>query len=193
MAQILAFAGSTRRASWNKKLLEFAVARARQAGGEVTLVDLADFEMPIYSGDLEADQGLPEAAVELHRLLLSHQGFLIASPEYNGSITPVLKNAIDWASRPVDGVGVSEVFGGKVASLVSASPGGLGGLRGLRHLREILTGIGTVVLPTDVAVGGIMKAFKDDESGELKDGRPAQMLDQAMERLVHATRALGAS
>ena len=99
MTKILAFAGSARKDSLNKKLLKIAAAGAQTAGADVTLVDLADFELPLFNQDLESEQGMPEKAGEFKRLMIAHDGFLIASPEYNSAFSPLLKNTIDWASR----------------------------------------------------------------------------------------------
>jgi chromate reductase, NAD(P)H dehydrogenase (quinone) len=150
--KILAFAGSTRADSFNKKLVRVAVEGARQAGAEVTLVDLRDYPMPLYDGDLETEAGMPESAARLKELMKAHDGFLIASPEYNSSITAVLKNTIDWVSRAAPGEEPLAAFDGKAAALMSASPGALGGLRGLVHVRSILGNIGVLVLPDQVAV-----------------------------------------
>jgi NAD(P)H-dependent FMN reductase len=120
--KILAFAGSTRIESFNKKLVKIAVEAARAAGAQVTYVDLRDIPMPLYDGDLETSQGLPENAKKFKAMVAGHDGLLISAPEYNSSITGVLKNTIDWASRPPD-----NPFSGKAASLMSASPGALGG------------------------------------------------------------------
>src|SRR5438552_18679945 len=103
MPRILAFAGSTRTQSFNKKLVKIVAAGARAAGAEVTMLDLRDIPLPLYDGDLEAAEGLPENAKKLKELMKSHAGFLISCPEYNSSISGVLKNAIDWASRPMPG------------------------------------------------------------------------------------------
>ncbi len=165
--KILAFAGSTREASFNKKLVRVAADGARDAGAEVTLVDLRDFPMPSYDGDLEASEGLPEPVQRLKALFLEHQGLLIASPEYNGGMSAVLKNTIDWVSRPAEGEGGLAAYKDKVAGLMSASPGRLGGLRGLTHVRQILGNIGVLVLPQQHALGAAGEAF--DERGELKD------------------------
>ena len=137
--KILAFAGSTRTDSLNKKLARAAAAIAGEAGAEVTFVDLRDLALPLYDGDLEEASGLPEGARKLKALLRASDGFLIASPEYNSSVTAVLKNALDWASRAeTDDEPPLAAFRGKAAALLSASPGALGGLRGLVHLRAIL-------------------------------------------------------
>ena len=121
--KILAFAGSLRRDSYNKKLVRVAAAGARGAGAEVTELDLRNLPLPIFDEDLEAADGLPPNARRLKDLMLAHDGFLISAPEYNSSITAVLKNAIDWASRPVVGEPPLACFVGKVASLIAASPG----------------------------------------------------------------------
>ncbi|MFL6716742.1 MAG: NADPH-dependent FMN reductase, partial [Burkholderiaceae bacterium] len=145
--KILAFAGSARKASLNKRLVRVAAEGARRAGADVTEIDLRDFPVPIYDGDLEAEQGLPPKARELRQLMMEHQGFLIASPEYNGSIPALLKNLIDWTSRAVDSQDGLAPYRNKVAVLMSASPGSYGGLRGLVHVRAILGNIGVIVLP----------------------------------------------
>jgi len=172
--KILAFAGSARRDSWNKKLVQVAVKGARDAGAEVTLLDLADFPMPLYDGDLEAEHGIPENAKALKELFLAHQGLLLSCPEYNSSITPLLKNTIDWVSRPVEGEGPLAAYQGKVCSLMSASPGALGGLRGLVHVRAILQNIGVIVLPKQMAISQANNAFADD--GSLNDSKQQETI-----------------
>jgi chromate reductase len=162
--RILAFAGSTRRESFNKKLVAIAAKGAADAGAEVTLIDLKDFPLPLFDQDLEAEQGMPENGRKLKQLFIGHDGLLIASPEYNSSITAVLKNAIDWVSRPAPGEPSLIAFNGKVATLLSASPGALGGLRGLVHVRSILTNIGVIVLPQQIAVGKAQEALRPDGS-----------------------------
>src|SRR4051794_2527289 len=149
---ILAFAGSARRDSFNKKLIRVAADAARAEGVPVTLIDLRDFPLPLMDQDLEAEQGLPAPAGQLQDLLLAHQGVLLSAPEYNSSVTPLLKNVIDWTSRPRPGVAALAGWTDKVAALVSASPGALGGLRGLVTLRSILGNIGVLVLPTQFAL-----------------------------------------
>lgn len=165
--KILAFAGSTRTDSFNKKLVKIAAAGAMEGGTDVTVIDLRDFVMPLYDGDLEQQQGLPSTAQKLKGLMLSHQGFLISAPEYNSSISGVLKNTIDWVSRPAAGEEPLACFKGKVAGIMSTSPGGLGGLRGLVHVRAILENIGVLVIPDQVAVGKAHEVFNAD--GTLKD------------------------
>lgn len=167
--RILAFAGSMRKDSFNKKLVRIAAAGARSVGAEVTLLDLRDLPLPLYDGDLEADEGLPPNAKKLKEAFLAHDGLLIASPENNSSISAVLKNVIDWVSRPMPSEGSLASFNGKVAALMSASPGALGGLRGLVHLRAILGNIKVLVIPDQVAVAKADEAF--DSNGSLKDAR----------------------
>ena len=128
------------------------VEALREAGAEATLADLREFPMPIYDGDLEAGEGLPPAARKLKELARRHDGFAIASPEYNGSFPALLKNALDWISRPEPGERPLEVFRGKVAAILSASPGPGGGRRGLRHLRELLQMMNVSVIPQELAM-----------------------------------------
>src|SRR6478672_201805 len=162
--RILAFAGSLRKDSFNKKLVAIAAQGAREAGAEVTLIDLKDFPLPLFDQDLEAEQGMPENGKKLKKLFIDHDGLLIASPEYNSSFPAVLKNAIDWVSRPAPGEPSLLAFRGKVATLMSASLGALGGLRGLVHVRSILGNIGVIVLPDQIAVAKAHEAFQSDGS-----------------------------
>jgi len=165
--RILAVAGSLREASLNKKLLAVARRGAEAAGAACTEVDLRALSLPPYDGDLEARIGLPDGARELRRLLGEHGGLLLASPEYNGSVPGVLKNAIDWATRSGEGSPDLSGFRGTVVALLAASPGPLGGVRGLIHLRTILSGIGCLVLPDQLTLRGAGDAF--DAEGELRD------------------------
>lgn len=190
MMKILAFAGSTRRDSLNKKLVGIAAARAREAGGEVTLIDLRDFQLPLYDGDLEETDGLPENATKLYELMKLHGALLLACPEYNSSISGVLKNAIDWVSRLRTGEPALAAFTGKVAALLSASPGAFGGLRGLSHVRSILQNIGVLVIPNQVSVPQANKAFA--ESGELVDDGISKKVSRLALELVDLTRKLSA-
>jgi chromate reductase, NAD(P)H dehydrogenase (quinone) len=167
--KILAFAGSTRVDSFNKKLVKIAAIGAMENNADVTIIDLRDFAMPLYDGDLEQQQGLPPNARKLKDLMLSHQGFLISSPEYNSSISGVLKNTIDWTSRQSEGEEPLACFKGKIAGLMSASPGGLGGLRGLVHVRAILENIGVLVIPDQIAISRAHETFNTD--GTLKDNK----------------------
>lgn len=190
--KILAFAGSTREASYNKLLVKIAAEGARAAGAEVTYLDLRDLPMPLFDEDLEAKEGIPENARKLKELMMAHQGLLIASPEYNGSITAVLKNAIDWASRPLPGEPplALSCFRDKVAALMSASPGGLGGLRGLNHVRSILTGVGVLVLPDQRSISKAYEAF--DADGRLKEPQQQAAVEQFGSKLATVIAKLAA-
>jgi len=168
--KILAFAGSTRTESFNKKLIKIAVAGARNAGADVRLIDLRDPPLPLYDGDLEEREGLPDNAKKLKGLFLAHDGLLLSCPEYNSGITGVWKNTIDWVSRSEsDDEEDLACYIGKVAALMSASPGFLGGLRGLVQVRSILGNIKVLVLPDQVTVSKAHEAFNLD--GSLKDAK----------------------
>ena len=177
MSKILAFAGSQRAESINKKLVTIAARAAEQAGAEVTLVDMRDYSMPLYDSDLEQAEGLPANALAFKRLLQQHDGFLIASPEYNSAFTPLLKNIIDWSSRAEtpDEPKLS-AFKGKVAAIMAAAPGAMGGYRGLVFLRMLLNNLGVTVLPEQLAIGDAFKAF--DAQGQLIDPTQQQQVEQ---------------
>lgn len=168
--RILGISGSRRRDSVNRRLLKAAGRIVIEAGAGFTQVDWERMPLPLYDGDLESECGLPAAAVRLKRLIASHDGLLIASPEYNGSVTPLLKNAIDWASRPG---APSAVFRDKPVALLAASPGGRGGLRALYHLRDVLTNLGALVLPRQYALGNAGTAFDPDDGQLNPDHREA--------------------
>lgn len=180
--KILAFAGSTREASYNKLLVKVAAAGARAAGARVTYVDLRDLPMPLFDEDLEAKEGMPANAQKLKELMVEHHGFLIASPEYNSSVTAVLKNAIDWVSRPAPGEPRLVAFTDKAAAIMSASPGGLGGLRGLVHLRSILGNLNVLVLPEQQAIPNAFEAFNAD--GTMKDAKQQQSVENLGAKLA---------
>jgi NAD(P)H-dependent FMN reductase len=186
--RLLALAGSTRADSFNQRLLDFAATAGREAGAEVTSVRLRDFDLPLYDGDLEA-RAFPARADELRALFIEHDGFLIATPEYNGSVSGVLKNAIDWASRPRHGESLIALpaFRGKVAGIMSASTGPFGGLRALAHLRQILSTIQTVVATEQVAVPHADKVFIDDS---LTDPMPKILIPLMAARVVFLAGAL---
>jgi NAD(P)H-dependent FMN reductase len=175
--RILAFAGSLREHSLNRRVLKTAIKGAEAAGAEVTYIDLRDYPMPIYNLDEHERGGFDENALRLQGLLTRHEGLLIASPEYNGSLPAALKNAIDWASRPSDRYERSKVFRGKVAGVMSASPGSLGGVRSLAHLRGVLTSVGVHVLPQEVAV-----TFAEDRFA----GGGEEMTDEKMRGSLEA-------
>jgi NAD(P)H-dependent FMN reductase len=188
MPKILAFAGSARKDSFNKKLVRLAAQAAEAAGAYVTLIDLADYPLPLFHEDLEAEQGPPQAATALKRLFFEHEALLLACPEYNSSITPLLKNTLDWVSRRAEGEKNLQAFQGKVAALLAASPGALGGLRGLVVVRMMLNNIGVLVIPDQQALPHAPEAF--DEGGQLKEAAAYERLQAVVRRLVAVTRAL---
>ena len=180
--RLLAFAGSTRKDSYNKKLVQIAAAAARSAGADVEFLDLKNFPLPLFDEDLEKESGLPENARRLKKLFIAADGFLIASPEYNSSISGVLKNTLDWISRPVPGEAPLAGFMGKSAVLMSASPGGFGGLRGLVHVRSILGNIGVLVLADQVAIAKAYEVFNAD--GSLKDAAQQSSIENLGKKLA---------
>ncbi|OVZ55620.1 hypothetical protein CDO44_23480 [Pigmentiphaga sp. NML080357] len=163
--KILAFAGSSRGASLNKLLLAVAAEGARAAGADVTLVDLRDYPMPIYDGDDEMRSGVPGNALALRGLIADHDALLVATPEYNGSVSALLKNALDWCSRPVDGEDGLLPYRGKMVGLLAASMGPFGGIRAVAHARGIFSKMGAVVLPDEVLLAQAQQAF--DAGGNL--------------------------
>lgn len=187
--RILAFAGALRTDSFNRKLIRIGVDGARAAGADVTLIDLRDFPMPIYDGDIEAG-GLPENALKLKQIFLEHQGLLIASPEYNRSVSGALKNAIDWVSRSAPGEKALACFVDKVAGLMGASPGPAGAMRGLMHLREILVHIKVLVIPDQVTVSKANEAFNPD--GTLKEARQQAAVHGVAKKLAETIAKLRA-
>lgn len=167
--RLMAFAGSLRLASFNRRLIPILADGARAAGADVTLIDLRDYALPVYDGDIEA-AGMPAAVLALQQLLAEHDGLLISTPEYNGSMPALVKNTLDWISRPMaDGRSGTLLFKGKVAGIVSASPGPLGGLRSLLVLRDALSKFGLLVVPEQVAVGTAAERLPD--TGVLTDER----------------------
>ncbi|MEZ6195408.1 MAG: NAD(P)H-dependent oxidoreductase [Planctomycetota bacterium] len=190
MSRILAFSGSARRESYNQKLVRVAARGAAAAGADVTVIDLADFPMPIFDEDLERREGMPEAAARFKQLLLEHDALLIASPEYNSAFSPLLKNAIDWASRATskDEPPLS-AYRGKTAAILAASPGGLGGMRGLVFLRLLLSNIGITVIPDQIAVARAHEAF--DAAGEMTDEKQRSSVEGIGARLHAVARSLG--
>lgn len=180
--RILVIPGSLRRGSFARQLARAAADLAVAGGAVATLADLRDLEMPLYDGDLEDNHGLPSNAVALRRLVQQHDALLVVTPEYNASIPAVLKNALDWVSRPyAQEPGVS-AFRGKTAALLASSPGALGGLRALVHLRQVLMNLGVLVLTEQYALGGANSAF--GASGELVDDKHRTAVGNVVSRLV---------
>ena len=186
--RILALCGSTRAGSFNRLLLDVAANGAAAAGAHVTTIGLEDFALPLYDADDEAEHGLPARALGLQDLVASHHALLIATPEYNGGYTAVLKNALDWTSRPrQDGSMGLSAFEGKVAAVVSASPGPLGGLRSQIALKMVLDKLGVTVIPQSFALGAAHQAFDADRG--MKDKKVAALVGAvgaSLTRAVHA-------
>lgn len=180
--KLLFFAGSARKESFNKKLAKAAAAIAKAKGAEAIFIDLADYEMPLFCQDVEANEGQPEKSLALKKLLVESDGFYIASPEYNGLPSPLLKNTIDWTSRSAgkDDPPLA-CYKGKAAAIGSCSPGPMGGIRGLPHLRTLLSNIGVHVMPKQVCVGGT-DSFNED--GSLKNEGLQAMLEASVEELI---------
>lgn len=188
--RILAFAGSLRVESYNKRLARLAAAAAREAGAEVTWLDLRDLPLPLFNQDDEDAHGLPENAKKFKALLQSHHGVLLSCPEYNSSMPGCFKNAIDWASRAEnDDEPPLVAFSGKTWGIMSASPGALGGLRSLVHVRAMLGNIGVLVLPGQLSIPKAGDAF--DEHGALKDLRKQEQVAGIAHKLVETLRKLG--
>ena len=183
MAKIVAFAGSLRKNSYNKRVLNVAVEGAKNAGGDVTVIDLADYPMAIYNADDHEANGLDPNALRFQEILKDHDGLLIASPEYNASLPGGLKNAIDWASRKSEQFAMGEVFKGKTAAMITASPGSFGGIRCLGHLRGVLSILGVNVLPSEIAVTFAADKFEGDGS-EMTDEKMKHILESLGADLV---------
>jgi NAD(P)H-dependent FMN reductase len=186
MARVLVFAGSARRESLNKKLARVAADAVRAAGAEATFLDLDDYPIPLYHGDLEEREGMPQNARRLREIFIAHDALLIASPENNQSITSLLKNVIDWLSRGIgDGKGDNSglaPYRDKVAGIMNATPGPYGGVRHLYHLRQVLSGLQVMVVPHQVQLARADQAF--DAAGKLTDAGAARQLDNLARSLV---------
>ncbi|NVJ51285.1 MAG: NAD(P)H-dependent oxidoreductase [Gammaproteobacteria bacterium] len=186
---ILVFSGSLRKDSYNKKLARILSASAEKAGANVTYVDLADYPMPLFNEDDESANGIDSNALKFKQLMNQSDGFIITSPEYNGSYSGVLKNTIDWASRQAEGEGILESFKGKYAAIFATSPGAFGGLRGLSQLRLLLAGIGTTVLAEQIAIPKAGEALVADSDALVSEKRQ-QSVDRLVNQLVKTCRAM---
>ena len=186
--RILVFSGSIRTGSFNARLAAMVARELVRAGAEVSLISLVDYPMPLYDGDVEADSGVPEAALKLKRMICAHHGVFVASPEYNASITPLLKNAIDWVSRVRDGKEPPlAAYRNRAFALGSASNGSYGGMRSLMTLRQVLElGCGALVIPEQIVVRGAASAF--DDMDNLKDENLGVVLQTLVHRLVDMAR-----
>jgi NAD(P)H-dependent FMN reductase len=188
--KLLFFAGSAREGSYNKRLARLGASIAEANGISTTFADLGDYPMPLYNADLQASEGIPDNAVKFEALMKVHTGIFIACPEYNASITPLLKNTLDWVSRiKNEGEEPLAVFKTRVFALGSASPGGMGGLRGLNTVRTVLElGVGALVLPDQFAVPRAAEAF--DEHGHLKNKDQQQQFNTLISKLARAAHVL---
>lgn len=188
--RILVFAGSIRSGSHNTVLAALAAKELALAGAEVTRISLADYPMPLYDADLEAKSGPPEHAARLKQMMMAHHGVFIASPEYNASVTPLLKNAIDWVSRVQEGREVAlAAYKNRAFALGGASNGQFGAVRSLMALRQILElGCGALVIPEQIAVTRAADAF--DDMGQLKDERSRSQLNAVVRRLIEGARQI---
>ena len=188
--RVLVIPGATRTESFSKKLGRAAANIVKEAGASPTFVDLRDHPMPLYDGDLEAAEGLPAEAVRLRELLKQHEAVLFATAEYNASLPAVLKNTIDWLSRPYAAEPGVSVWKGKVAGLVSSSPGALGGMRALVHLRQVLMNLGLLIVTEQFALGNAAAAFGPD--GGLLDSKAKASVLTVVRSVVHVAERLGA-
>lgn len=181
--KVLAFSGSTRNDSYNKKVIQEAAQFAREMQASVKIIDLKDFSMPLFDEDLEKAEWMPSNAKRFRKLLIESDAIIISTPEYNGSIPGVLKNALDWASRSEEGKGSREAFKGKYFTIISASPGGGGGVRALIHLRSILSALGGEVMPLQASISSVDGVF--DEQGHIKNASVRNELREAIQQLIH--------
>ncbi len=191
--KLLVFAGSTRQNSFNRKLAGVAATLARASGADVTHIELADFDIPMYNADLEA-RGTPADVMKLKRMMHDHPAWIVCSPEYNGSYTALLKNTIDWVSSPVksdpDWQDGFKSFTGKVVGVLSASPGALGGLRSQSHLVPLLFNSQCWVAPTTFALGQAGDAF--DAQGALVNERHGKNVQAVIDQVLWAAQRLAA-
>lgn len=186
-AKILVFAGSLRHGAFSISTADAAQKELTLQGAEVTRISLGDYPLPIMDQNLEAEKGIPENAMKLGRQIAAHDGFLIASPEYNSSIPPLLKNALDWVSRIAkDDEKPFRPYQGKVAGLCSSSNGQFAGMRALYHLRAVLMNCQVEVITPQCSVGKASEAF--DENGGLKEKRLREAMHKVCATLIeHAT------
>jgi chromate reductase len=189
--KLLVFAGSTRKNSWNRKLANVTAALARESEVQVTHIELADFDIPMYNADLEAE-GTPADVIRLKGILHEHPAWIICTPEYNASYPALLKNTIDWCSSPVKGnpewTDGFKSFRGKVVGMLSASPGGLGGLRSQSHLAPLLLNLHCWVAPQNFALGHAADAF--DADGKLVNPAAEKSVQAVIDQVLFAARRL---
>jgi chromate reductase, NAD(P)H dehydrogenase (quinone) len=189
--KILVLPGSTRAGSHNVRLAALAAKELTLLDADVTRISLADYDLPIYEAELETKGGAPFNAIKLKQMIMAHRGVFITSPEYSASVTPLLKNAIDWVARVRErGDPTYAAFKGRVFAISSASPDRTGGLRSLMALRQILElGCGALVIPEQVSISQAEQAF--DDMDNIKDIGTANLLRAQLARLVDMTRLMG--
>lgn len=181
--KILFLSGSTRKESFNCKLANVAYKFAKTQNVDAEYIDLADFEMPLFNEDDEAKDGIPETALRLKQKFIDADGYYISAPEYNGSITPLLKNTLDWLSRASEeNEAPLSAYSNKAAAICSASPGGFGGMRALVPLRLLLSNLGVNMVGKQLAISAAHDAF--DEAGNLKSERYQKMLEGIVKTLI---------
>jgi len=183
---LIAFAGSLRKDSYNKQLVTLAANKARDLGANVTIIDLKEYSLPLFDEDLEKES-VPENLPALRELFANADGLLIASPEYNGSFSSVLKNTLDWLSRGAKDDSYSPNYGQYTVGLMAASPGGLGGIRGLSHIRELMSNLGSLVVPNQIALGAAYEAFNAD--GQLQNSAMDDRLQALAQQVVTLAKA----
>jgi len=188
MTKLLFLAGSAAKKSLNKKLAQYASEIARDKGADIEFIDLKDYEMPLFCTDYQDENGIPKSVLQLKKKFQDCDGFFIASPEYNSAYTPLLKNTIDWMSRPSEeNEPMLSAYKGKVAAISATSPGALGGLRGLTPLRVLLSNIGVHVIPTQIAIGGTNNF---DDNGQLMNDRYQSMINSQIDEFIKTTTSL---
>ena len=188
--KILVFAGSIRTGSFNARLAALMVKELTLIDADVTHLSLGDYPMPILDADLEARSGPPENALRLKRHFMAHKGIFIASPEYNASVTPLLKNSLDWVSRVRE---ANEpplaAYKNRVFAIGGASPGNFAAMRSLMTLRQVLElGCGALVIPDQIAIRDAAHAFDDKDN--LRDEGAMRLLKNVAKRLVEITQVL---
>lgn len=181
---ILVFAGSTRNGSFNQSLARAAAEMAGKKGAHVTFINLKDYPIDIYNADLEKEQGMPENAKKIRQMMIDSQGIIIATPDYNGTVTPLLLNLLDWESRSLDGKPSREAYLGKKFAIMSASPGRKGGAKAVVALRAIIEEVGGTVIRSTLSVGGAETAF--DAHGKLVSPQAIQQLNQEINELLNS-------
>jgi len=184
MTSILVFAGSARRGAFSKQLAAATTTLIAECGAKPTLIDLAEFDIPLYNGDLEDALGIPRAVLDFRRLVATHHGLAIATPEYNGFVTPLLLNLFCWASRPSPGDDFGAVFQARPVALLASSPGRLGGVRAIPRMRDVVAELGMTPVPGFVTVPGAASAFNDE--GRLAEPRAEDDLRALVKRLLNA-------